>query len=134
MRQTLLLAFIFLSGYIHCQIDFKAIKNDIGERVSKVNLDSIANSLGYKKGDLVRVSTMFTINESGNIEKIVARGPHQSFEGEAIRILEKLPKMDPAIVNGKSQSVRFALPINFKIKSDEKSRKRKKRKAKRKDK
>ena len=102
---------------VYSQVDKDKLKTAINEELSEVNLDSVAHSLGYKKGDLVRVSIMFTITESGEIENIVARGPHKAFEDEAIKLLERLPKMDPAVVNGEAVSVRFAQPINFKITS-----------------
>lgn len=48
---------------------------------------------------------MFTIAEDGSIQAIRYRGPDPSLEQEALRIIKKLPQMQPAQNNGKSVAV-----------------------------
>ncbi|OQD43659.1 energy transducer TonB [Croceivirga radicis] len=65
-----------------------------------------------------RVAIMFTIQEDGTIGKIRKRGPHALLENEAVRIIERLPKMEPGKNKGKVVSVPFSIPITFKLASN----------------
>ncbi|PKA97668.1 TonB family protein [Flavobacteriaceae bacterium MAR_2009_75] len=62
-----------------------------------------------------RVAIMFTIAEDGSIQGIRYRGPDPSLEQEALRIIKKLPQMQPAKNNGKSVAVAYSVPITFKL-------------------
>ena len=68
-----------------------------------------------KQGIQGRVSVMFTIDEQGNITDIRKRGPDKLLEDEAVRIIEKLPKMQPGQSKGKAVRVPFSIPITFKL-------------------
>ncbi|RKR14208.1 TonB family protein [Maribacter vaceletii] len=63
-----------------------------------------------------RVSILFTISNEGVIQDIRKRGPHESLETEAERIISKLPKMKPGIHKGENVSVAYSMPITFKLK------------------
>jgi protein TonB len=60
-----------------------------------------------------RVFIMFTIDRDGSITKIKTRGPDQLLEAEAVRIINKLPKLIPGKQRDKPVPVSFSLPINF---------------------
>lgn len=62
-----------------------------------------------------RVFVMFAVDENGNITNIKTRGPDKSLEEEALRIMNKLPKMIPGQQRGKNVKVPYSLPINFKL-------------------
>ncbi|GMN11533.1 M56 family metallopeptidase [Croceitalea sp. MTPC9] len=62
-----------------------------------------------------RVSLLFMISKDGSIKKIRKRGPHELLENEAVRIIERLPKMQPGKHEGKEVDVPFAIPITFKL-------------------
>ena len=62
-----------------------------------------------------RVSTLFTIGADGNIKNIRKRGPDALLENEAVRIIERLPKMKPGKQDGKAVDVPFSIPISFKL-------------------
>ena len=111
-----------ISGY--AQVDKNLINQTIKENTDNSKFDSIAKKLGYKGGDQVKVLTLFTFNQKGRIVDIKARGPHQIFENEAIRILEKVPDLVPASYNGKPVNPRFSLPITFIIETEKQKRKR----------
>lgn len=123
MKQLLLSSFLlfalagFSQNYISTEIteSFKEQKQD---------LDSIARSLNYKGGDQIRIITTFKVNEVGEVVDIKASSVHPAFEEEAIRILKNLPKMNPAQINGKFISQKFALPIVFKVGSEREKRRR----------
>ncbi len=63
-----------------------------------------------------RVLVQFTINELGNVEDILLRGPEggESLEKEARRIINNLPKFIPGKHNGKTVKVKYGVPITFK--------------------
>lgn len=67
-----------------------------------------------------RVSVQFTINKDGNVVDIKTRGPKggQLLEDEGRRIVSLLPKFQPGIHKGKAVSVKYGLPITFKLISD----------------
>ncbi|WGH76762.1 energy transducer TonB [Tenacibaculum tangerinum] len=63
-----------------------------------------------------RVLVQFTINEQGNVEDILLRGPQggEALENEARRIINSLPKFIPGKHNGKTVKVKYGVPITFK--------------------
>lgn len=63
-----------------------------------------------------RVLVQFTINEAGNVEDILLRGPEggELLEKEATRIINNLPKFIPGKHNGKNVKVKYGVPITFK--------------------
>lgn len=62
-----------------------------------------------------RVNIMFTIQKDGNIDEVRMRGPHETLEKEAARIISKLPKMTPGKQRGTPVKVPFSIPITFKL-------------------
>lgn len=69
-----------------------------------------------KQGIQGRVSILFHINGNGDITNIKTKGPNPILEAEAIRIINRLPKMTPGKQDGKPADVVFAIPITFKLK------------------
>lgn len=69
------------------------------------------------KGIQGRVLVQFVINELGDIEDVITRGPVQGeeLEEEARRIINKLPKFSPGKMNGIPIKVKYGLPIGFRI-------------------
>ena len=59
---------------------------------------------------------MFGINADGGIEGIKSKGSNPILEAEAQRIIERLPKMEPAKQDGKPADVIFSIPITFQLK------------------
>ncbi|WP_421805830.1 TonB family protein [Flagellimonas sp.] len=64
-----------------------------------------------------RVSILFTIDTNGEISSIKKRGPSEILENEAVRIIERLPKMQPGKHKGETVNVPFAIPITFRLKN-----------------
>ncbi|WP_298794313.1 energy transducer TonB [uncultured Allomuricauda sp.] len=62
-----------------------------------------------------KVFTQFTIQKDGSIGEVRMRGPHKILEGEAARIISKLPKMTPGKQRGTPVKVPFSIPITFKL-------------------
>lgn len=64
-----------------------------------------------------KVIVYFMIDQEGNVQIKEAVGPQNGLilEEEAIRIIQLLPKAKPAYCDGKPISVKFSIPVNFKI-------------------
>jgi protein TonB len=63
-----------------------------------------------------RVNVVFIINKEGNVVDVQTRGADPILQTEARRIFSLLPKMKPGIQRGKPVNVRYAMPLNFKLK------------------
>lgn len=62
-----------------------------------------------------RVYVSFVIDQEGNIVEIKVRGPDKNLEKEAMRIIQKLPKMIPGKQRGQAVRVPFSYPITFRL-------------------
>lgn len=51
------------------------------------------------------------------------------FEEEAIRVIQELPAMNPAIVNGEAVKQRYSLPILFMIETEQERKRRERKEA-----
>ncbi|MEM9361127.1 MAG: energy transducer TonB [Bacteroidota bacterium] len=71
--------------------------------------------LAQEMGLQGRVNVVFTIQRDGSIGNVRMRGPHEILEGEAGRIISKLPQMTPGKQRGTPVKVPFAIPITFKL-------------------
>lgn len=61
-----------------------------------------------------RVYAKFTIDETGNVRDVeILRGLNAEIDAEVVSVLKKMPQWSPGIVNGKPESVSFAMPIKF---------------------
>ena len=56
-----------------------------------------------------------TIEADGSITNIRTRGPHPVLEAEAVRIIELLPRLQPAILMDKAIAVPYSIPITFRL-------------------
>ncbi|MCV6628490.1 MAG: energy transducer TonB [Flavobacteriaceae bacterium] len=133
MRYIISFWLCFYTINTFAQLDTKQLKTNIENELKTQPIDSVAKLLGYKGGDKIRVSTMFSVNAKGEIINIRARAPHSIFEKEAIRIIEQVGDLKPPKLKNKEDVIRFSLPITFVIETD-KERKRRLKKEKRKKK
>jgi len=92
----------------------KCLQEKIMTHVSKNFDTNLTNELGLEAGKK-RVIVIFSIDREGNITKVQARGPHARLEKEAIRVVQKLPKMIPAKQRGVPVGVKYTLPITLKV-------------------
>ena len=69
-----------------------------------------------KDGIQGRVLVSFIVNTNGKISDInVVESVHPALDKEAIRVMKKMPKWSPGIVDGEKVRVRYRLPFNFKL-------------------
>ena len=63
-----------------------------------------------------RVVVNFVVGIDGSITNVnVAKSVHYMLAEEAIRVVKKMPKWNPGIMNGKPVRVKFSLPITFRL-------------------
>jgi TonB family protein len=63
------------------------------------------------------VTVSFIINEIGSPEKIqIENSLGEAFDRETIKMIEQMPRWNPATVNGKPIASRLAIPLTFQIK------------------
>ncbi|WP_394747477.1 energy transducer TonB [Spongiimicrobium salis] len=62
-----------------------------------------------------KVSSIFTINKKGNIVGVRQRASSPILEEEVLRILKKLPQMEPGRHKGKVVNVAFSVPVTFNL-------------------
>jgi len=86
----------------------KKIKKDISKKFNTNKLDDLETIKSQK------IIVQFTIDIFGNVAKIIARAPNKSLEKEAIRVVSKLPKIQPGRQGNKNVAVQYTIPITFK--------------------
>ena len=80
------------------------------------NFDTnLSKGLGLEAGKK-RVYVQFTVDKTGKIVGVKARGPHEDLEKEAVRVVNGLPAMQPGEQNGKKVGVKYTLPITLVVK------------------
>ena len=62
-----------------------------------------------------KIWVIFKIDKTGTVTDITAKAPHKRLEKEAIRIVQKLPKMTPGKQRKRPVGVKYTLPIAFVI-------------------
>ena len=92
----------------------KCLQKKIMDHVGKNFDTNLTNELGLEEGKK-RVIVLFSIDRNGKIAKVQARGPHARLEKEAIRVVQKLPKMIPAKQRGRPVGVKYTLPITLEV-------------------
>ena len=60
-----------------------------------------------------KVSLLFAIKSNGEFELIKVKSPNRLLTNESIRIVSLLPKVKPAIKDGKPVTIPFGIPITF---------------------
>ena len=75
---------------------------------------ALSKDLGLSTG-IKKIWTVFTVDKNGDIIDIKVRAPHPILKAEVERVVKSLPKMKPAIKDGKAVSMKYTLPISFKV-------------------
>ncbi|WP_420571889.1 M56 family metallopeptidase [Kordia sp.] len=95
----------------------KEIKKCSSQNVARhVNMEfdtKLAEGLGLT--GVNKIFAQFVIDENGDIAGVNARAPHPALKTETERVIRTLPKFSPGMKDGKAVSVKYVLPIVFKI-------------------
>ncbi len=79
----------------------------------------LATAISYpteaaEEGVSGRVIVSFIIEKDGTITNVkVTRGKHPALDKEAVRVVSKMPKWIPGMIENKPVRVSYLLPINF---------------------
>lgn len=92
----------------------QCLQDKIKDHVNKKFRTQIAQEIGLSSGKK-KVYVQFTIDKTGAITNVRARGPHARLEKEAIRVVKLLPKMKPGLQRTKPVSVSYTLPITLMV-------------------
>jgi protein TonB len=90
----------------------KCFMEKIREHVSEHYNTELSKDIGLVKGKK-KVYVQFKIDKNGYITDTEARGPHKRLEKEALRVVNKLPKMTPGKQRGQPVAVSYTLPITL---------------------
>lgn len=71
--------------------------------------------IARERGIQGKVNLLFFIMEDGTVGEIKYRGADEILEKEAVRIIEKLPVMQPGREDGQAVRMPFSIPITFKL-------------------
>jgi protein TonB len=74
----------------------------------------VAQDLGLNSG-LQRINVSFIIDRNGYVNVLRTRAKHEALKKEAVRVVNKLPRMKPALSNGKKTQIVYNLPIVFSV-------------------
>jgi hypothetical protein len=131
-KQILFIMITLLSAYGFSQANYaEEIKHSVNNQ-DKIQVDSIARTLGYEGGDNIKVFVIFEVNREGNIHNVRARGPHKVFEDEAIRVVSEIPQLDPLNTLEADETMKFTLPLTLVLETESEKRRRIKKEEKRK--
>lgn len=73
--------------------------------------------LARQMGIQGKVYVNFVIEKNGRVSSVtIARGVDKLIDDEAIRIIRKLPRLSPAMNNGKAVRMQYTVPINASLK------------------
>lgn len=69
----------------------------------------------FDSGSVQRIHTVFTIAANGAIVDVRAKAIDKKLEAEAMRVIEKLPLMQPGKQGATPVNVTYSVPIHFKV-------------------
>ncbi|MDY8137188.1 M56 family metallopeptidase [Aquimarina sp. 2201CG5-10] len=96
----------------------KEAKKCYSQKVSQFVATEFNTKIGEKldiKGRQ-KIVVKFKIDNTGKVTNIHARADHSELEQEAIRVVSKLPQMQPGIQEGIPVAVQYSMPIVFDLK------------------
>ncbi len=87
------------------------------EKIRKIVAKKFNTDLGQRYGltGLQRIYTQFDVDAKGMINNIQIRAPHPKLEKETKRVIGLFPQMTPGKQRGNPVTVKYQLPIVFKI-------------------
>jgi hypothetical protein len=89
----------------------KCMSKKINKFINKEFNSNLAANLGLIGRQKILVG--FKVNEKGEVFNVMVRAPHPELRKEMLRVIKKLPKMQPAMKNGKPITILFSIPIIF---------------------
>jgi TonB family protein len=112
------------------EIDNELVMPDVFDRADEMPqfpdghmglMQYLANNIQYPKdaeeaGTQGRVIVSFIVEKDGSISNAkVTKPTYSSLDEEALRVVNAMPKWIPGKVNGKTEKIKYSVPINFRI-------------------
>ncbi len=86
-------------------------KKCFNEKIKKFVAKKYNSNINLNLSGKQRINVQFEIDKNGDIVNIKARAAHKRLEKEAIKVVSKLPKMEPGKQRRISVRVKYTLPI-----------------------
>lgn len=74
----------------------------------------VAQDVGLDSG-IQKIYVSFIIDRNGYVNVLRTRAKHEALKKEAVRVVNKLPRMKPALKNGEKTQIVYNLPIVFSV-------------------
>ncbi len=91
----------------------EAYKKCFNEKIKKFVAKKFNPNLDTNLSGKQKIYVLFKIDKNGDIVDIEARAPHKRLEIEAIKVVKKLPKMEPGKQRTRTVGVKYVLPISL---------------------
>ena len=90
-------------------------KKCMSKNIMQLVVDNFNSKVGDNTGltGKQRIFVQFKIDKNGEVTNVKARAPHPDLEAEALRVVNKIPQMQPGEHRGKKVGVLYSLPILF---------------------
>jgi TonB family protein len=118
MKKLFFILILIFTNYI---VEAQSIEQD-SLKLSEDLKKYIRSNLKYpeeakKKGIQGSVYVSFTIDTTGNVIKaqIKGGGINPLLENEALRVINTMPPLNPATLDGKPVQIKFIFPIKFSL-------------------
>tara|TARA_B100000809_G_scaffold97161_1_gene95677 strand:+ start:2344 stop:2739 length:396 start_codon:yes stop_codon:yes gene_type:complete len=127
MIKTKILFLLLISNICFGQSNYKETIAETIKNYNHTKIDSLARTIGYKGGDIVKTSVAFKVDYQGKTFAVNATGPHDIFIKESEKIVKSFPVLFFETKLEKGKHFMFNLPISFEIESERAYKKRMKK-------
>ncbi|MCC4213431.1 energy transducer TonB [Leeuwenhoekiella parthenopeia] len=95
----------------------KELKACMQEKMNQFINRNFDTGIGARYGlqGVNKVDIQFTIDEFGKVTDLKTRAPHPALEKEAVRVMEKLPQMEPGKQRDRNVRVIYFQPLKFQV-------------------
>ena len=132
MIKTKILFLLLISNICFAQSNYKETIAETIKNYNHTKIDSLARTIGYEGGDIVKTSVAFKVDYQGKTFDVNATGPHEIFIKESEKIVKSFPKLIFETKLEKGKHFMFNLPMSFEIESERAYKKRMKKENKKK--
>ncbi len=103
--------------YPGCEDNVDNAEDCLSEQIDKYVTRHFKKAIALEEGlsGTQHIMVSFEISEKGEVKNVEAKADNPRLEQEAKRVISKLPKMTPGILNGKEITTQYAVPIRFEI-------------------
>jgi len=93
----------------------KDYKKCFNEKIKRFISKKFNTNIDIDLSGKQKIYVLFEIDKNGDITNINAKATHKRLEKEAIKVINKLPKMIPGKQRNRNVGVKYTLPIVFEV-------------------